>query len=345
MRRLALAWAAMALAASAAVLAAGPYPNTANFGVPFSKDEDWYKQCMRVERLQPAPAPAQVRAAQDCDAIDLYDRKRSQASTSQAEWDQVRACALAKNDNGVLMMLYANGYGVARDMDRAIHHACIVDYIAKAEMTSRVAHLAGAQAQDKPIDVCDDITSGYMGAVCAQRRETQNGRTRNSRLERMERALPAASRAAFSKLRQAAERYASEAGSGENDARGTAAADFAFQRQAKLREQAMQAMLDTVAGKLPPASAEDFAQWDRQLNEAYGRVMAIPSTQDGHPGRIGDSTIEHADVRKDQRLWLAYRDAFLAFRASLPSGPGADAIRTLLTSQRTAELRALESYR
>jgi hypothetical protein len=51
----------------------------------------------------------------------------------------VRACALATNNNAVLMMLYANGYGVARDTDRAIHHACILDFIAKSEMEHRIA--------------------------------------------------------------------------------------------------------------------------------------------------------------------------------------------------------------
>ena len=345
MRRLALAWAALALAASATVLAAGPYPNTANFGVPFSKDEDWYEQCMRVERLQPAPAPAQARAAPDCDAIGLYDRKRSQASTSQAEWDQVRGCALAKKDNAVLMMLYANGYGVARDMDRAMHHACIVDYISKGEMESRIAHLAAGPKQDEYIDACDDIQSGYMGGVCSARRETQAGRIRDARLERAARGLPAVGRATFARLRQAAEHYATEAGGAETDMQGTAAAEFAIEHEAKLHEQAMQAILDAIDGKLPPASAEDFAQSDHQLNQAYGKVMAIPSTQETHPDRIGDSTIEHADVRKAQRLWLAYRDAFIAFRASMPSGPSADAIKTLLTAQRTAQLRKLESYR
>ena len=343
MRRVALAWAAMALSASAVVLAAGPYPNTASFGVPFSRDEDWYKQCMRVEQLQ--PAPAQVRTAPDCSATDLYDRKRSQASTSQAEWDQVRACALAKHDNAVLMMLYANGYGVPRDTDRAIRHACSVDRVAKAEMESRIEHLRKGQQAGKPFDLCDDITSGSMGAVCTARREAQDSRLRDARLERASSTLPAASRTALARLRQAAERYAAEAGSAETDMQGTAAADFALQNQARLREQTMQTMLDTMAGKLPPASAEDFAQSDRQLNETYGKLMAIPSTQDDHPDRIGDSTIEHASVRKDQRLWLAYRDAFLAFRASLPSGSNADAIRTLLTSQRSAGLRALKGDR
>jgi uncharacterized protein YecT (DUF1311 family) len=320
----------------------GAYPNTGNFGVPFSQDEDWYRQCMRVEQL--APAPATVKAPEGCHPTELYDRKRDQAQTSAAEWEQVRACALAKKDNAVLMMLYANGYGVARDTDRAIHHACILDFVAKAEMESRIAHLAERSKQDKPFDLCDDITSGHMGAVCAARREAQDSRVRNLRLDRAARALPSASRAAFARLREAAERYAAEAGAVETDGHGTAAAAFAYEDQARLREQAMQAMLDTIAGKLRPASAEDVAEWDRQLNAVYGEVMAIASTQDGHPDRIGDSTVEHADVRKAERLWLAYRDAFVAFRASL--GPGSnDAIMALLTEQRVGQLRGVAAER
>jgi uncharacterized protein YecT (DUF1311 family) len=320
----------------------GAYPNTGNFGVPFSQDEGWYKQCMRVEQL--APAPATLKAPEGCAPTDLYDRKRSQAQTSKAEWEQVRACALAKNDNAVLMMLYANGYGVARDTDRAIHHACILDFIAKSEMESRITHLATRPADDKPFDLCDDITSGHMGAVCAARRETQDSRVRNLRLDRAAHTLRAASRAAFARLRETAERYASTAGYSETDARGTAAAAFASEHQARLREQAMQAMLDTIAGKLPSASAEDLAEWDRQLNEVYGEVMAIGSNQDGHPERIGDSTIEHDAVRKAERLWLAYRDAFVVFRASL--GPGSnDAIMALLTEQRVGQLRGVAAER
>jgi uncharacterized protein YecT (DUF1311 family) len=320
----------------------GAFPNTGNFGVPFSQDEDWYKQCMRVEQL--APPPATLKAPEGCAPTDLYDRKRSQARTSAAEWEQVRACALAKNDNAVLMMLYANGYGVARDTDRAIHHACILDFIAKSEMESRITHLAEGTTQDKPFDLCDDITSGHMGAVCAARREAQDSRVRNLRLDRAAHTLPAASRAAFARLRETAERYASTAGYSETDARGTAAAAFASEHQARLREQAMQAMLDTIAGKLPPASGEDFAEWDRQLNEVYAEVMAIPSNQDGHPERIGDSTIEHDAVRKAERLWLAYRDAFVAFRTSL--GPGSnDAIMALLTEQRVGQLRGVAAAR
>lgn len=336
MKKTALAFAALALAAPAAVLAAGPYPNTANFGVPFSKDEDWYRQCMRVERLQPAPAA--IKAPAGCKALDLYYRKRSQAQTSPAEWEQVRACAIATDDNAVLMMLYANGYGVAQDTGRAIHHACMLDFIAKREMEVRIAHLAEGPQAGKPFDLCDDITSGYMGGICSALRETRDGRTREVRLERAVRTLPAASRSAFTKLREAAKRYA-DAGAAETDMHGTAAADFAIRHEARLSEEFMQAVLDTIVGKLAPASTEEYAARDQELNQAYQDVMGIPSTQPDAPDRIGDSTIAHADVRKAERLWLAYRDAFGAFAATLPAGADAAALKTLLTAQRTAELR------
>ena len=234
----------------AATAAAAPYPNTGNFGVPFSTSEDWYGQCMRVEK-QAASRPAAAAPA-DCEAGELYYRKRSQAVTAQAEWDQVRACAIAHDDDNVLMMLYANGFGVPRDTDIAIHHACIVEFAAKAEMTHRIAHLAAGVPANVVFDQCDDITSGRMGAVCAGIRESQDRRVRGARLERMAATLPAPARAAFVRLRDAAGRYAAAAGA-ETDMRGTAAPAFAIRREEKMREEFMQAALDAAGGRLPAA--------------------------------------------------------------------------------------------
>jgi uncharacterized protein YecT (DUF1311 family) len=331
----------LALTASASALAAGPYPHTDNFGVPFSTDEDWYKQCMRAEHLHPAPSAARMPA--DCKPIDLYDRKRGQAVTSQAEWDQVRACALAKNDNAVLMMLYANGYGVLQDSSRAIHHACMLDFIAKSEMEHRIAHLADGPVGDRPFDLCDDITSGYMGAVCASRFESNNGRVREARLDRAARTLSIASQGKFATLRQAAAAYA-EAGAAEVDFQGTGAPASAIQRQARLCEEFMQAALDAIAGKLPLASPDDFAARDAELNQVYREVMEAPSAQAEWPDRIGSLTVAHADVRKTERLWLAYRDAFAAFAANLPAGRDSAAVTTLLTTQRLDLLQKLARW-
>jgi uncharacterized protein YecT (DUF1311 family) len=330
------ACAAIGLLIASAGLAAQQYPNTSTFGVPFSKDEPWYQQCMRVADLGETPP----KTAGGCHAGELYYARRSQAVTSQGEWEQVRACAVAGSDNAVLMMLYANGFGVQRNTDIALHYACQLDFIAKAEMEARVEHLTSGRTGKAPFDQCDDITSGYMGGICASIREDLNKQVRDARLERVTKKLTPAGQEAFTKLRAAAERYL-DAAHDEVDGRGTAANAMASQHIGKLREQFMQAVLDAAGGKLPAASAAAYAERDARLNEAYKAVMGISSTQEGWPDRIGDSTISHAAVRDTERRWLAYRDAFTAFAARLPSPPGAAAVKLLLTNQRIAQLNSL----
>ncbi|MBQ5949866.1 lysozyme inhibitor LprI family protein [Massilia sp. ST3] len=339
------ALAILLLAPGAAVFAAAPYPNTSHFGVPFSEDEAWHRQCRRVEQ-RAAPgyqAPGNGAAAQ-CDAGALYYAKRGQAETSAAEWSQVRACALARGDHAVLAMLYANGFGVERDLDVAMYHACSMEHVAKAEMEGRIAHLAAMQLESEVFDQCDDITSGAMGTVCAGIRETQDDRVREARLDRMARSLPGAARARFGALRTAAERYV-EASAGERDMHGTGAPGFVLAHQGRLREQFMQAAMDAAGGRLPRATPAQVRQLDRELNRVYREVMALPSKQDNWPDRIGDSTISRADIRTAERRWIAYRDAFTAFAAQLGKGADGNAARALLTRQRIAALRRLASYR
>jgi hypothetical protein len=188
-----LAFAGLGFYATSSSFAAQPYPTTNSFGVPYAKDEAWYQQCMRVEHRS-APAAAIRREA--CDASELYYQKRSQATTTAAEWNKVRECALAHDDHAVLMMLYANGFGVPRDLDIAMHYACSLDFVAKAEMEARIAHLAKLQP-GAVFDQCDDITSGAMGGRCAEIGEAQALRVRQARLDRMARALPASLQPAF----------------------------------------------------------------------------------------------------------------------------------------------------
>jgi uncharacterized protein YecT (DUF1311 family) len=298
---------------------------------------------MRVEHaVAPAAATAQAPGA-TCDASALYYRKRSQAVTAPAEWKTVRECALARGDNAVLMMLYANGFGVPRDTDIALHYACSLDFAAKAEMEGRVAHLAGGLPAGAVFDQCDDVTSGMMEAECAAIRQSQDNRVRTARLDRVARALPASARPAFRKLRAAADAYANAA-SAEVDMHGSAASALAIEHEEKLREQFTRAVLDVLDNKLAADSPADTAQLDGALNAVYQKLMSAPSKQKDAPGLIGDSTIDRGEIRKVERLWLAYRDAFTAFRGSLPSGSDRDAITGLLLQQRVADLNKLTLY-
>jgi uncharacterized protein YecT (DUF1311 family) len=316
--------------------AAVPYPNTEGFGIDFEKNEDWYRQCMGVERLVP-PRPA-VAPGNRCDATELYYLKRDQETTSKDEWRQVRACAEASGDDAVLMMLHANGYGMPRDAGRAIHHACRLD-AAKAEMEARVSYLASnAAAQDsQAFDLCDHITSGRMGSVCAGIAAMRNERVRSARLARFAAALPAAARLPFARLREAADAFALKTAD-EVDMTGSGAAGFVTQGVARRKNEFLETLFHAAQGKLAPASGEQLAQLDRQLNAAYRKLLAMPSEREGHPERIGNSTVTRDDVRTTERAWLAYRDAWAAYLAARGASDDRTAVLAELTRQRIAQL-------
>lgn len=315
------------------------YPNTEGFGVPFSTNEDWYRHCMRVEHLVP-PRPSKPGKPR-CDATGLYYLKRDQASTSAAEWRQVRRCAEASGDDAVLMMMYANGYGVARDTDRAIYHACRLD-TAKAEMEARVAHLASpaAAAEPHPFDLCDHITSGRMGGVCAAIGEERDDRVRAARLDRFAASLPAKARAPFARLRQAADAFAQQSAA-EVDMSGTGGPGFATRHAGRRDQEFMETLLNAASGKLPSADAAQLAGLDQELNTQYRTVLDLPSENDNHPQRIGYSTVAREDVRRTERAWLAYRDAWRPFIAAARLPAGVISVQAMLTRQRIAQLKRI----
>lgn len=326
-----------ACGANAVEPVARSYPNTEGFGVEYSKSEDWYQQCMRVARLAPPPAAR----AGSCKATDLYYLKRDQETTSEAEWRQVRACAQAGGDDAVLMMLYANGYGVARDADRAMYHACRLD-TAKAEMEARISYLgSSAAAHDShPFDLCDHITSGRMGAVCAGISEGRADRIRQARLEHFAHGLPPRARAPFARLRTAAKAFTQKTAD-EADMSGTGGAGFALADMGRRDEEFIETLLKAASGALPRASAAHLEQLDRQLNARYRALLGKPSEDKDHPERLGYSTVTRADVRSTERVWLAYRDAWEAFLAAARLPVDLVSVKAMLTRQRIAQLKRI----
>lgn len=319
------------------------YPNTGGFGVAFNSEEDWYRECMRVASLAPSRAYAARPGAEEqySKTTRLYYMKRDQAATTAAEWRQVRQQALAGGDDGVLMMLYANGYGVPRDTDRAIYHACRLD-TAKAEMEGRIAHLAsGAAADGAPFDLCDDITSGRMGGVCAAIDTGRKDRVQQARLERFASGLPPTARAPFARLRQAATAFTRES-TREVDMSGTGAAGLAFRHAGRRDEEFMQTLFKAADGKLPLASAAQLVLLDRELNAQYRALLAIPSRDENHPERIDYLTVTRDDIRATERAWLAYRDAWTTY---LPAAGAANALKSVqaeLTRQRITQLKRMQ---
>lgn len=296
-------------------------------------------QCAAVQGLRyPAadfPSPAQARRLHNCDASNLY---RGIGQPKNVEL--ARQCALLAGDEdaaygakpGVLMMVYANGDGVARNLPLARKAACAADG-APAELAGRLEHLAALRPGQR-IDVCDDITSGMMMGYCSAIEAAQHGAARESTLSRIVASFSTTERAAFARLRQRADAYIAARGEYELDLSGSARGAI---MQGEIDEQHagfLRALQQFERGALPRANAAAYQKLDRQLNAVYARVRAQPA-----PGYQGAPTA--AGVLQVQRRWLAYRDAWVEFGKLRYPAAAPDAWRAHFTEERIKLLEQL----
>lgn len=327
------------LLAAQAAIAQSSYPNTSAMGVGHAETTAWYGACMKVAKAAPPaadlPPPSAVAGLQRCEPIDLYYDTKSMSAPKPADWQPVRQCAIVQKNNAVLMMLYQNGLGVARNPALALKSACSID-AAPAEMEGRVAHLQklNASGAHGDIDLCDDITSGYMMGVCSGIDARQKQRARTEAGSKLNQTLPAAAQIALQALQQATDKFATARGAKETDMSGTAGSSMAIDTKTSEMELLAHDLRQYEQGQLPKAGKVAAAMLDKQLNVLYSKVMKQP--QADYAGAVSKE-----GVRATQRLWLAYRDAWLRYGAvRYPSVP-ADTWLALLTARRNAQLEEL----
>ncbi|MDQ2820422.1 MAG: DUF1311 domain-containing protein [Pseudomonadota bacterium] len=311
------------------------YPNTAGFGSDVDPKTPWFQECLRVAKVQsPVATPA---APANCKAHDYYD-KVDQATTSDAEWGNVRACAAAANDNDVLATLFANGQGVPRNVDLATQYACRAGG-AYMEVQLRIEHLQALRKRpsDKLYDQCDDATSGYMMGFCASYAKRRADKVSTDWSARLRRQLPAQQAAAFDQLVSAGNAFA-RARQDEMDYHGTIAAARAIGAETEEKEWLREHLVAFEKGNVKLTLQQQLPIADAELNRLYRAIMARRSTDPEHPDQLEDSTVTKADVRTAQRLWLKYRDAWVHFAALRYPAMPADALKATLTQWRAQQL-------
>jgi uncharacterized protein YecT (DUF1311 family) len=305
--------------------------------------------CLRLEGRDPPaadrPTAAQRRALKGCDSEALY-----YGEAGPPDFTKARLCAFIDDDEGrgtsatedvfsgqsILMQLYANGLGgVKRDLDQATAYACAIDG-APAEVQGRVAHLQALKTRPeaKRFDYCDDITSGLAGGFCAARDAVIAKRGRAARTAGLEARVPASARPALTALRKTAAAFVDARG-GEVDESGTARAQMEIDAEEATRNAFTAHLAQLIDGRWPQASVAQAKAADAALNTAYGKALAFLASKDNF------STVKPGDVRKAERAWIAYRDAFVAFaRAASPGGPP-QAVAALLSQERVKALQDL----
>ena len=235
--------------------------------------------------------------------------------------------------SSILLMLYANGFGVQRNLDISIRLACANVSGATAEVEGRLQHLKDIQSgKNKEVfDICDDATSGYMSGFCSSVRTELAEIARKAAMDSMIKRWPEPSRLAYKRLREAASDFFSERLISEVDESGTARVWVVNQESESLEDGFKEGIMSADTCNFTVYSAKDYAAADKELNSLYLKIMKDKDFSWG--------TVTKEGIRSTQRKWIRYRDAWVEFGAVRCPGVTAASWNTMITQERIAQLR------
>lgn len=306
-------------------------------------NEDWYKQCMQVKDIEPLkkdlPSPSDQSTSSKCDSIDLYYSTKSTSHPTEEDWRKVRNCAFVDKEEPVygslvLMMIYANGYGVPRNPKLAIKYACEWRGT-EGEMISRIPHIAEMSGSDT-IDMCDDATGGVFLQVCSGIDREQKEKVRNAWLSAFTEKLNEQQKSAFDKLRIAVKDFATSHSDGEVDTSGTAYVTEIDEAYSEELDLFVTDLRNYENGKTPKYTSEQFLEADKALNTIYQNI------QNANNKRQNGGSAE--EVKKTERAWLKYRDAWVSFGRLRYLSVDSTSWKTLLTQRRVEQLSDIAEW-
>jgi hypothetical protein len=276
------------------------------------------QMCAAVKDVQlPAadkPTPAEEKNLARCVSVDAYFGFGQPSDPIKA-----RKCAYAEIDRGakvplggkaILMMVYANGNGAARNYDAAIKLACEIGG-EPGDDAGRVYQLDRLKKQNwagNSFSVCDHSSGREMYEQCAILSERFDKIERDQKFNDLIAAWKPAEKKAFHTFMEEANRfYEIQAKNGVN-----LEATFEIQEEIFFKNNLLSSLETFERGELPKYSAVEFQRAEAAEQAAYLR------TQNGADAKWG--TITRESVRKSQDAWLHYRNAWIAFgRQKYPS--------------------------
>jgi hypothetical protein len=288
--------------------------------------------------LSDAPSEAELGGLVGCDAEALY-----YGIGVPVDFERARKCAYTRAEPSrdavmggaeILMMIYANGRGVPKNFELALRFACIVGG-APAELDGRLSRLLPARGTgnlDGVMDMCDDVTSGYMSGYCAAHVERINAVPRNARKHAATTHMP---RAEVKALEEAAARFFSARSTWEVDLTGTMRAVFSIEEQATLEDE-----LVVTLEHLQDATFAPPHQDPKALEQELSNVMRLISRKKESPDMMVGA-VTASGIRKTQQQWLLYRNKLLALVRKVRPVAELDDWRAAIVRARVKQLREL----
>jgi uncharacterized protein YecT (DUF1311 family) len=232
----------------------------------------------------------------------------------------------------ILMMLYANGYGVKKDLNLSIRLACANIWSAPAELEGRTQHLKDIKTGDSTgtFDVCDDITSGRMDGMCHLIPYELAEVKRNQTLDSITEKWTPREKQAYMELRKAANDFFDLRMEFEVDLTGTSREAFSLEEREDLEDQFLRHITRADRCTMKHFSVKDFLKADNTMNVVYSKIKYEDITIEG--------SITKEQVRKTQRVWIQYRKAWAAF-AAIKCPHTEISWKTMITNERIEELQ------
>jgi tetratricopeptide (TPR) repeat protein len=325
-----------------------------------AQDSDRPPECAQWDKIKIPPADLPTEqdrvALAGCYSEDLYFGFGQPADPVQA-----RKCAYleraAGNDlvfggSAMLMMIYANGKGAARNFDLALKFACEINDPLITN-PSRIDHLLTLRDEHwtgNDFSLCDDGGTSFLVGACTGLDEKFHQVERTRKLDRMVERWSPAEKAALVELQKAASDLIKASSDNEVDTTGTGRASFVFGWQTWLGDGFVAALERCEQGKFPSFSAAEFKKADDELNAAYSDIQSAKPQE----AEMGTVTLE--GVKTAERAWLKYREAWVNFGLVKYPSVKPESWRTWLTYDRilmlhyvpgpgTPEWTAFQEYR
>lgn len=297
------------------------------------------RMCAAVKDVQlppgDQPTADEKKSLANCSSEDLYFGFGEPPDPVKA-----RKCAYVEMEQGkddldiagraILMMVYANGKGVDRNLDVAMKLAC--------EMKGEPGDIAGNIYELERLrkyppttrySVCDHSAAPHLYKSCAVLGDRFEEIERQKKIATITASWTEKEKSAFDHLRDAAEKFFKSRASSEIDLRPT----FEVQERAFMERDFIEKLEKLQGGEFPAFSAADFKTAQADVDHAYAQTQKDPNRS------WGTATVE--GVRQTQQLWLAYRDAWVNFGKVKYPRVSADSWRTWLTQERLAMLQRL----
>jgi len=238
----------------------------------------------------------------------------------------------------VLMMLYANGYGVKRNFDIAIHLASANVWSAPAELDGRRSHLESMEKDgtDSVFDFCDDITSGAMIGECEEIQQEKKDYERSLLRAGIIKNWPAKDTAALNVLNKIAYGFFEFRSMNEVDLSGTMRGAFMAEAEDSMETEYLEEIKKADNCEFIGRSKKEFDEADSLLNVTYKKVMSVPDSK----AQINWGTVTKETIRNTERKWIKYRDAWVQFSKVRCTSITEVSIMTFFTKQRINELKS-----